>query len=139
MNKLMLITVRLTRQLDNGAFKRVKEQYLVSALSFTEAEARIYEELGSVVKGEFSVSAISRYEVQDVIRYEAGERLYKIAVKYDDIDSVSDRSKTVKQAFLVEASSVDQATDILTNYLKAYVSDCTITGVNLTTIVDVLG
>ena len=46
--------------LENGMQKKVTEPYLVDALSFTEAEARIIEEVSPFISGEFSVSAVKR-------------------------------------------------------------------------------
>jgi hypothetical protein len=42
MNNLFQIKVKYTRQLENGSFKRVSEHYLFDAMSFTDAEARVY-------------------------------------------------------------------------------------------------
>lgn len=60
MNNLFLVKVKYTKQLENGTFKRVSEPYLLAAMTFTDAEARIYEELGYVIKGEFAVTNIAR-------------------------------------------------------------------------------
>lgn len=49
-----------TIDLSTGAPKAVTEPYLVDALSFTEAEARITEEIQPFVKGEFSVTAVKK-------------------------------------------------------------------------------
>ena len=40
--------------------KKVTEPYLVDALSFTEAEARIIEEMTPYVSGEFTVAAVAK-------------------------------------------------------------------------------
>ena len=42
--------------MENGMNKKVTEPYLVDALSFTEAEARIIEEMTPFITGEFTVS-----------------------------------------------------------------------------------
>ncbi|HRP53378.1 MAG TPA: DUF4494 family protein, partial [Fluviicola sp.] len=47
MNNWFTTKVKYTKQLEDGSFKRVSEPYLVAAMTFTDAEARIYEELGS--------------------------------------------------------------------------------------------
>ena len=46
--------------MENGMNKKVTEPYLVDALSFTEAEARIIEEMTPFISGEFTVSDIKR-------------------------------------------------------------------------------
>lgn len=51
---------------ENGAVKKVTEAYLVDALSFTEAEARIIEEMTPYISGDFSVAAIKRTKIAEI-------------------------------------------------------------------------
>ena len=52
--------IRYEKTMENGMNKKVTEPYLVDALSFTEAEARIIEEMTPFISGEFTVSDIKR-------------------------------------------------------------------------------
>lgn len=52
--------IRYEKVMENGMQKKVTEPYLVDALSFTEAEARIIEEMTPFISGEFVVSDIKR-------------------------------------------------------------------------------
>jgi len=52
--------IRYEKVMENGMNKKVTEPYLVDALSFTEAEARIIEEMTPYISGEFTVSDIKR-------------------------------------------------------------------------------
>ena len=52
--------IRYEKTMENGMNKKVTEPYLVDALSFTEAEARIIEEMTPFITGEFTVSDIKR-------------------------------------------------------------------------------
>lgn len=52
--------IRYERVMENGMNKKVTEPYLVDALSFTEAEARIIEEMTPFISGEFTISDIKR-------------------------------------------------------------------------------
>ena len=52
--------IRYEKTMENGMNKKVTEPYLVDALSFTEAEARIIEEMTPFITGEFIVSDIKR-------------------------------------------------------------------------------
>ena len=47
--------VRYDKLMENGMQKKVNEPYMVDALSFTEAEARIIEEVTPFISGDFSV------------------------------------------------------------------------------------
>lgn len=59
--------------------KKVTEPYLVDALSFTEAEARIIEEITPFISGEFTVSDIKRANYSELFPYEedAADRWFK--------------------------------------------------------------
>ena len=47
--------------------RKVTEPYLVDALSFTEAEARIIEEIRPFVSGEFTVTDIKRARLVGIV------------------------------------------------------------------------
>ena len=79
MNKWNIVKVKYTKQLDDGTLKRVTEPYLVNSISFTDAEARIYKEIGDAVRGEFIVSNISPTNITDIIADDNGtENWFKV-------------------------------------------------------------
>ena len=72
--------VRYVRMLETGMQKAVNEPYLVDALSFTEAEARITEEMQPYISGEFKVDSVKRVRVSEMFFDETGDRWYKAKV-----------------------------------------------------------
>lgn len=136
MNNWMLSKVRYTRQDENGSFKRVTEQYLFAAMSFTDTEVRIYEELGSLIRGEFTVVSITRAEFHDIFHYEDADVWYKCAITFNGSEE-GERAKKTKQTFLVTASSVREANDRLKESLEGMMIDYTIESVSVTPIVDI--
>jgi len=58
--------VNFEKMLENGMQKKVTEPYLVDALSFTEAEARIIEEIRPFITGEFTVTDIKRAHLSEI-------------------------------------------------------------------------
>jgi len=137
MNNWFTVKVKYTKQLDNGALKRVSEPYLLAAMTFTDAEARIYEELGTVIRGEFNVTGISRTEIHDIFAYDDSGIWYKCKATYDNIDADTEKAKKVSQSFLVEASSVKEAFERLTESLKGMLVDFIIPAINVSPIVDI--
>ena len=137
MNNWFTIKVKYTKQLDNGSLKRVSEPYLVAAMTFTDAEARIYDELGSVVRGEFVVTIISRTEIHEIFAYDDADVWYKAKVKYDNFDADSERAKKVTPIFLVSAHSVKEAYERLQESLKGLMVDFEIPSVVVSPIVDI--
>ena len=137
MNNWFTVKVKYTKQLDNGALKRVSEPYLLAAMTFTDAEARIYEELGSVIRGEFNVTGISRTEIHDIFSYEDSGIWYRCKATYDNVDADTEKSKKVSQNFLIEASSVKEAYERLTESLKGMLVDFQIPMIAVSPIVDI--
>lgn len=137
MNSWFTVKVKYTKQLDNGTFKRVTEPYLLAAMTFTDAEARIYEELANSIRGEFNVTGISRTEIHDIFAYDDGEWWYKVKVKYDNMDGSSDKPKKVTQNFLVEANSVKQAYERIQECLKDLMADYEIPSITVSPIIDI--
>lgn len=60
MHTWFLCKIRYEKIDSDGVNKKVTEPYLVDALSFTEAEARIIEETTPFITGEFTVTDIKR-------------------------------------------------------------------------------
>jgi hypothetical protein len=137
MNSWFTVKVKYTRQLENGTFKRVSEPYLLAAMSFTDAEARIYEELGSRIRGEFNVVGISRTELHDIFVYDDADVWYKCKITYDKVDEDGEKSKKIAQQFLVSAHSVKDAFDRIQESMAAYMVDFEIPSITVSPIVEV--
>mgnify|MGYP000617714311 CR=1 FL=1 len=137
MNNWFTVKVKYTKQLDNGALKRVSEPYLLAAMTFTDAEARIYEELGAIIRGEFNVTGITRTEIHDIFAYEDSGVWYKCKATYDNVDADTEKSKRVSQNFLVEANSVKDAYERLKESLKGMLVDFQIPSIMVSPIVDI--
>ena len=137
MNNWFTVKVKYTKQLDNGALKRVSEPYLLAAMTFTDAEARIYEELGTVIRGEFNVTGISRTEIHDIFAYEDSDVWYKCKVMYDNVDADTEKATKVSQNFLVSAGSVKQAYDRITESLGGLLVDYQIPSIMVSPIVEI--
>ena len=46
------VIVRLEKMLDDGSTRKVNETYVIEAMSFSEAEKRIMNEVGKKVRGD---------------------------------------------------------------------------------------
>ena len=60
MNNWFECSIRYEKVMEDGKNKKVTESYLVDALSFTVAEARIIQEMTPLIRGVFTVSDIKR-------------------------------------------------------------------------------
>jgi hypothetical protein len=106
-------------------------------MTFTDAEARIYEELGSVIRGEFNVTGISPTTIHDIFAYDDADVWYKCKVTYENFDADSEKGKKVAQNFLVSASSVKQAYERIVESLKGLMVDFQIPSIMVSPIVEI--
>ena len=137
MNNWFTVKVKYTKQLDNGALKRVSEPYLLAAMTFTDAEARIYEELGAVIRGEFNVTGIAKTEIHDIFAYDDADVWYKCKVRYDNLDADTEKTQKVNQNFLVSASSVKEAFERIEDSLSTMMVDFEIPSIMVSPIVEI--
>lgn len=137
MNNWFTVKVKYTKQLENGTFKRVSEPYLLSALTFTDAEARIYEELGAIIRGEFDVVSISRTELHDIFAYDDSATWWKCKVTYESVEHDSEKTKKVSQTFLVSAETAKEAYERIQESLSTLMVDFNIPSIIFSPIVDI--
>lgn len=137
MNNWFTVKVKYTKQMDNGALKRVSEPYLLAAMTFTDAEARIYEELGALIRGEFTVVGITRTEVHDIFAYDDADVWYKCKVTYESVDADGEKAKKVTQNFLVSANSVKEAYERIKESLSTLMVDFQIPSIIQSPIVEI--
>ncbi len=105
------VKVKYAEENDQGLLKTVSKQYLVDAVSFTEAESVIYDRLGNMIRGDFHVTHISKSNIVDVFEYPDTDVWFKAKIQYHTVDSDSGKEKKIVQHMLVTADSVTQAHD----------------------------
>jgi len=137
MNSWFTVKVKYTKQLENGTFKRVSEPYLLAAMTFTDAEARIYEELGSSIRGEFQVTGITRTDLHDIFQYDDAEQWFKCKVTYDRIDEDGEKAKTISQNFLVSAANVKESYERMEESLATLMIDFNVVSITASPIVEI--
>lgn len=133
--------VRYTKQLDNGTFKRVSEPYLFRAMSYTDAEARIYQEIAVYVRGEFLVTNIKKEKFVDILNIESdAELIFKVVVTHDVYNDDGETKKKIKNVYAVKANSIEESIALAKEYANRYVDmgDNTVTLAQLTDIVEFL-
>ena len=78
--------IRYDKTQENGSIKKVTEPYLVDALSFTEAEARIIEEQAPFISGEVDVNAVKRTRIAEIMFDDSADKWYLVKVAFITID-----------------------------------------------------
>ena len=125
--------------LDTGAIKSVIEPYLVDALSFTEAEARITKEMEPFVSGELTVTAVRKVRFEDVLYHEGGDRWYKVKINMITIDEKTGAEKRSASFSLVQASEFKLALDYFLEAMKSVLFDFEIVNITEMAYIDVFG
>ena len=129
--------VKYGKTLETGIQKTVTEAFLVDALSFTEAEGRIIEELRPFVSGEFVVSAIKRANYSEVYFDETGDRWFRCRVAFITLDEKTGVEKLTPTNILIQATEHSQAVENLNLCMKGTMADWRLTAVNETRLLDV--
>ncbi len=130
------VKVRYDKMTDSGKTVKVTDPYLVDAVSCTEAEARVVEEISSFVN-DFNVLNVGKTKISEIFWDETGDRFYKVKVNFITIDEKSGVEKRKASFILVQASTF---TDALANFnkgMKGTMADYEIEAIAETKIVDV--
>lgn len=128
--------IRYQKELENGSLKTVNEAYLVDALSFTEAEARLQQELSSIIR-EYDLAGCTRMRLADIFNYEDSETWFKCKVVYLSVDERSGKEQKVANLMLVNAQHPKQAYERIEESLKTMLVPFDITDINVTGILEI--
>jgi hypothetical protein len=125
--------------MENGLVKKVNEPYLVDALSFTEAEARIIDEITPYISGEFTVSDIKRANYSEIFfsTEDAADRWFKTKLQFITLDEKSGTEKKTSTQVLVQAADLRDAVKKLDEGMKGSMADYVIASVAETALMDV--
>ena len=125
-------------KIDQGGFERkVNDNYLLDAISFTDAEARIFHQMNQITNGEFQVMNIKKSNITEVIPSETGEWWYKAKISLITIDEEGGKEKKVNNYILVMADDINHALKRLEEGLSYMLVPYVATSVQLSTIAEV--
>lgn len=131
------VKVKYDKMLETGVQKTVTEPYLVDALSFTEAEARITEEMKPFISGDFVVSAVKKERYTDIFYNENGDRWYKVKANFITIDEKTAVEKKTANLMLVQAGNFEEALKVFLEGMKGIMADYEIASIAETSLMDV--
>lgn len=129
--------VRYEKLMQDGKQKKVNEPYLVDAVSFTDAEARINEVLEPYISGDFFVNNMKIANFSDIIPSENGDRWFKCKVSYITIDEEKGVERKSNSYMLIQANNVKEAYDNIDKSMEGMISDYEIPAIQESPIMDV--
>ena len=129
--------IKIDKTTADGVIKTSTENYLVDALSFTEAEARITEEMQPYISGEFKVDSVKRVRVSEMFFDETGDRWYKAKVNFVTLDEKKGVEKRTASYMYVQATEFSKALQNLMEGMKGTMSDFEVASITETILLDV--
>ncbi|MDE6007373.1 MAG: DUF4494 domain-containing protein [Muribaculaceae bacterium] len=129
--------VRYDKTQEDGSVKKVNEPYLVDALTFTEAEARIIEEMKPFISGEYSISSEKKTRISEIFFNEGADRYYLVKVNFITMDENSKTEKKTVSQILVQAYDFEDAVAKFKEGMKGTMADYEIASIAETMIMDV--
>ena len=119
--------------------KKVVEVYTVDALSFSEAEERIMEEMSSYVSGEIEIAdlKIAPYKEIFFADNDLADKWYKTKLAFITIDDKTDKEKKTSVFYLVNAGNINSAIKNIDEVMGGTMIDYQTINVSETSIMDV--
>lgn len=103
--------VRYEKTQEDGSEKLVNELYVVDALSFTEAEASIIDNMAVYVSGELKISNINPANYNEIFfsDIDDDDLWFKARLAFITIDEKKDKEKRTYVNYLIQAKSIERA------------------------------
>ena len=133
-----LCKVRNERTMEDGTQKKVTEAYVLNAESFTEAEAKIIQEVAPYT-GELEVTEIDRAQFREFIYDEnwSAEKYYKAKLQFITLDEKTGKENKTSVYYLVNADSLEKARRGVDEIFSDSMIDYNIVSLTETPIMDV--
>lgn len=124
---------------DDGTEKKVTEAYVVDALSFTEAESSIIDEMAVYVSGEFQVTGISKAAYGEIFfsDMDDDDKWYKAKLLSIIIDDKTEKEKRSPVNYLVQAKSLARALRYIDEEMGKTMIDYEVVALQETKLMDV--
>ena len=139
-SKYYEVKIQYQKMEEDDKEKKVTEQYVVEALSFTEAESRIIEEMTPFIDGDFDVVSEKIAPYNEILlsdSYYADDKWFVSKVAFITIDEKTEKEKKQTFRYLVQAATSEHALDYTKTMLHQCLSDYSIDSVHDTPTLDV--
>lgn len=138
-SKYFEVKIQYQKMQDDGKEKKVTEQYVVEALSFTEAEARITEEMTTYISGDFDIVSEKIAPYYEILLSENSndDKWFLSKVAFITIDEKTAKEKKTSQRFLVQADTSQTALEYTKKLFDSSMTEYTIDAVQDTPTIEV--
>lgn len=133
------IKVRYDKIQEDGVTKPTTEQYVIDALSYTEAEAEITEEMSSYISGEFKITDMKHASFREVFFSDLNndDCWFRTKLQFITFDEKTNKEKRSNVNYLVQAHALPQAVKYIEEVMGSTMIDYVIASISDTKIMDV--
>ena len=129
--------VKYKKTHETGEQKITTDTYLLDAVSYTEAEARITEEMKTYTSEDFRIMNIKVANFSEVHPFENSDRWFKSKVSLIAHDEESGKEKKTNIYLLVQGNDVKEAFENTTTAMAETMGDYTIPSITESLILEV--
>ena len=131
--------VRYEKSGEDGTPRKVTETYVVDALSFSEAESRIMEEMSRWVSGELEIADLKIAQYKEIFFADSdlADKWYKAKLAFITIDEKTNKEKKTSVHYLVNAGNINSALKNVDEIMSGTMVDYQTCNLSETQIIDV--
>ena len=131
--------IRYEKIMEDGLPKKINDVYVVDALSFSEAEERIIEEMSSYISGEIEIVDVKIAPYREIFFADdnLADQWFKAKLSFITIDERTNKEKRTSMMYLVNAGSISSAINNIDKVMSGTMIDYVTTSISATKIMDV--
>ena len=131
--------IRYEKIMEDGLPKKINDVYVVDALSFSEAEERIIEEMSSYISGEIEIVDVKIAPYREIFFADdnLADQWFKAKLSFITIDERTDKEKRTSMMYLVNAGNISSAINNIDKVMSGTMIDYVTTSISATKIMDV--
>ena len=131
--------IRYEKIMEDGLPKKINDVYVVDALSFSEAEERIIEEMSSYISGEIEIVDVKIAPYREIFFADdnLADQWFKAKLSFITIDERTDKEKRTSMMYLVNAGNISSAINNIGEVMSGTMIDYITTSISATKIFDV--
>ena len=131
--------IRCEKIMEDGLPKKINEVYVVDALSFSEAEERIMEEMSSYISGEIEIVDVKIAPYREIFFADdnLADQWFKAKLSFITIDERTNKEKRTSMMYLVNAGNISSAINNIDKVMSGTMIDYVTTSISATKIFDV--
>lgn len=130
------VVIKYDKMQENGSVKRVSEKYIADALTCTEAESRVTEEMQPFISGDFLATSVKQTAISEIFNPGA-DRYWLAKVAFITFDERTGKEKRTISQMLVGAPDFTNAVEEFNGGMKGTMADFEIVSLSETPIMDV--